>query len=259
MRPHGNVTHPITTSKIARGEPNDTESAQTLIETCFPTDWLSRSKEHSTLRFGRYGIYSFAQKPVLIIMLVITLALMALFFFLGLQASLTLGLSIMQGVVSGILASLAFLAVWIWASKTNIKKLLHSHDPHHDRPEGEYLQPYRLIAVDKAPNSQAWNWQASTAHEFCHRVEHVIPNIVTLERQYLKDRKRRAEPFAIEYAQPKLPAYNRLWCLPLPRFEVLTTGYEAIMFGYENPDDCTWHEDSDPEHRDLILGIIACC
>lgn len=259
VRPHGNVTHPLTTSKIAQGEPNDTESARNLIETLFPTDWLSKSKEHSTLRFGRYGIYSFARKPILMILSAITLALMALFFLLAWQTSLMFGLSVEQGMVSGALTSVAFLAVWIWANKTTIKKMLQKRNPHQDRPGGEYLQPYRLIAVDEAPSTQAWDWQASTAHEFCHRIENVIPSIVTLEREYLKDRKRRAEPFAITYARPKLPAYNRLWCLPLPRFEVLTTGYEAIMFGYENPDGSLWKEDSDPEHRDFVLGVIACC
>lgn len=125
---------------------------------------------------------------------------------------------------------------------------------------GRYLpvRPYSLLMLSTSSAGE-WDWRSQLLHEFCHRVEHVRPPIPRLERQYCKSRKEREKPFAITYADPRTLQCNKLYCIPKPLWEVLTTGYEAIMFGYESPDGSLWEEDSDPEHRDFVLGVVACC
>lgn len=115
---------------------------------------------------------------------------------------------------------------------------------------GEYFPWLKLLSVNRGNITQE-DWESQVVHEFCHRVEHTIPAIFRLECEYYDSRQQRHSPLRLWYPQNvKQPQAGM--------YEILTTGYQAIMFGYRDKHD-TWDEELDPEHRDFVLGIVACC
>lgn len=142
-------------------------------------------------------------------------------------------------------------------------------DAWYRHPKSNIKTQYTDVSVAKIPNDEdgedGYNrYETSvTAHEFCHRVERLIPEVASMERDFLNSRKAYdeelvvvtpGEPDEVGFADNFKVVYAGKVYSGRNTYELLTMGVQQLFYGTHGG---FVGEAKDEDYRNFVLGLFA--